>query len=58
MNWVNSLGLISPKPLKRVISGLPVRVFTVKGETVPKEIVLGSRQFDKANVTEGGEPLK
>jgi ribose transport system substrate-binding protein len=30
----------------------------LKGETVPKEIVLGSRLFTKENVTSGGEPLK
>ncbi len=29
----------------------------LKGETVPKKIVLGTRLFDKANVAAGGEPL-
>ena len=28
------------------------------GETVPKEIVLGTRRFDKDNVAQGGEELK
>ena len=28
MNWPNSFGLISPKPLNRVISGLPPSSFT------------------------------
>jgi ribose transport system substrate-binding protein len=28
-----------------------------KGETVPKQIVLGTRLFDKSNVAAGGEPL-
>jgi ribose transport system substrate-binding protein len=28
------------------------------GETVPKEIVLGSRMFDKANVDQGGQPIQ
>jgi ribose transport system substrate-binding protein len=30
----------------------------LKGETVPKEITLGSRRFDKENVAQGGEELK
>jgi ribose transport system substrate-binding protein len=30
----------------------------LKGEAVPKEITLGSRVFDKANVAQGGEDLK
>lgn len=30
----------------------------LKGESVPKEITLGSRVFDKANVNQGGEELK
>lgn len=29
----------------------------LKGETVPKKIVLGTRLFDKSNVAAGGEPL-
>jgi ribose transport system substrate-binding protein len=29
----------------------------LKGETVPKKIVLGTRLFDKSNVASGGEPL-
>jgi ribose transport system substrate-binding protein len=29
----------------------------LKGETVPKEIVLGTRLFDKSNVAQGGQPL-
>jgi ribose transport system substrate-binding protein len=29
----------------------------LKGETVPKEITLGSRVFDKSNVAQGGEAL-
>ena len=28
------------------------------GETVPKEITLGSRLFDKENIARGGEELK
>jgi ribose transport system substrate-binding protein len=28
------------------------------GEDVPKDIVLGSRMFDKANVDQGGQPIK
>jgi ribose transport system substrate-binding protein len=30
----------------------------LKGEPVPKEIVLGTRLFDKSNVTQGGQELK
>ncbi len=29
-----------------------------KGESVPKEIVLGTRLFDKSNVTSGGQEVK
>jgi hypothetical protein len=29
----------------------------LKGETVPKKIVLGTRLFDKSNVATGGEAL-
>jgi ribose transport system substrate-binding protein len=28
------------------------------GETVPKEITLGTRLFDKENITQGGQALK
>ena len=30
----------------------------LRGETVPKEIVLGTRRFDKDNVAQGGEELR
>lgn len=30
----------------------------LKGELIPKEIVLGTRLFDKSNVTQGGQELK
>ena len=30
----------------------------LKGEQVPKEIVLGTRRFDKSNVAQGGQELK
>jgi ribose transport system substrate-binding protein len=30
----------------------------LKGETVPKEITLGSRVFDQGNVAQGGQELK
>jgi hypothetical protein len=29
----------------------------LKGESVPKKIVLGTRLFDKSNAASGGEPL-
>jgi ribose transport system substrate-binding protein len=33
-------------------------VMILRGESVPKQITLGSRVFDKANVAQGGEELK
>jgi len=30
----------------------------LSGESVPKEITLGSRVFDKQNVAQGGQELK
>ncbi|MEJ5239416.1 MAG: hypothetical protein WHT82_13735, partial [Limisphaera sp.] len=29
----------------------------LRGETVPKQIVLGSRVYDRSNVDRGGDPL-
>jgi ribose transport system substrate-binding protein len=30
----------------------------LKGETVPKQVTLGSREFDKGSVAQGGRELK
>jgi len=37
---------------------IDIALKVLKGETVPKEITLGSRLFTKDNVASGGEPLK
>ncbi|HEV2437616.1 MAG TPA: hypothetical protein VG077_16605 [Verrucomicrobiae bacterium] len=62
IGYLDKILSINAVPLagRLMLTGLIIVVASkiLHGEKVPKDIVLGSRMFDQANVGQGGQPIQ